>query len=1336
MMKKTLCAFLMILVSGIANANIHIDGKKAREIVLKHIDQEHQVPALQEYNVQLKATGNFTMSAAGLYKVCTAAGWDIVKPEGKTKCEDFVKALVAESDYKYYEVCGKDKGKSGGTEYCVDNVFYSLIGGIQVTMLQADGLAKEYVRLNYKGDDIECSSQTRKGTINPLNDYVKCTSKLNPTYYEFKFDDVVESLDINITASVEKAICNMYGVDYMYKYSSQTSTFSNPGYTTFYPAKCKTSDANLCSKINESMKKFGYSTKIQKDGCVISENTIHSESQLRTAFGIDNLHFRRGYQLSSYAGMRTQLCEYIEKNANTAITSCECNYNRTQLMKGSDNNIEDVLTCYANGQPIDFLFDDLSEHSKTVRQGNMEAFACSVLGGEYQGKTCFTPDKKLCEQIAAATLSECPECAKAYYDETLKSCVLPNATKANEHQKKVNIGLIIGGAVVGAGIIIYTGGTGFAAVAVTLETIGAGMELGAQIHIDGVADEFFMKANNCNDATCAESILKEYFQYISRMTNDLQSGEKLGIDSKMATLVEMLPDDSQFLIDTVAGCYEDNGDNFDISKCDDGVWNNDQIIRAVGIGLQFTSVFASVGKWVLGAGRVQKIASKTPGLTKALSKKIPGVKQQIITKTTKGKPVKLSNGKDFVIPKGMLSEDANNTILKLAKRKLDWGGSSFDEIYKGYLAGGPYPASWRTSDLTQRELDILNQAIAKDGNKLIDDGKGYLIFTHNTGTLSVKPSIAKAMERFDNYGKGFLETWKYDIDATANTWEEVLRKWNLPSDASDDIIENTYRRMLEDLNLYDTRGDSRIASNQADLIASVKNDYEKIKKTKPNFGKVVTGARTIVSEQLYNAGKAYIDNEQVMARQVGLSISKDSELMRFETEYLDEIAKARNNADVENAWRKYHQNVVNHLASKFNESRTLQIARQRQDMYIDIIASDPDLSYMALSWKELSGSQKQDFLRKLLERSNQRLCSGGSCSLSLSNGLGGATDYMRGGNIEIGLAGGSVRSSNGCTKVIRPNDNLNDAILAFAHEHGHSITLNSPHNSSIDPDLIGMAIVHNEDDAGRTFTRISANSGNYANQITEKEGLLIGDAVGDDFERKLMQRIEQSGVKATKTSGITIDKVVDELWDSTGYNASITQAADDFELLSEKFGIQQYFGSYEPRNVDEATQMLRRIQDQLYDTEQILDKYANELGETDDYFRTRNIFERDKDIAEDYIRHLNDYVKRGGFGIEGVVSELSERVGYEAMELTPAKRFGIIQEFGGEDPFYREDAVARLQRVEDILEDTKRVLSKHIDDFKNVDDWDRLLYTFKGDEEWAENYMGYLRDWIRINDSL
>ena len=741
----------MVMICGLANANIHVNGKVATKVLLEYIpDFETRQKVVAVYNEELnKNNPKNTLSAESVSKICDAAGWDDAEQRSK-----FRHALVSRSDYTYYEVCKDDvKGKTGGEDKCIDDVFYHwhTVADTQVTMLQADGLCKEYARIKFN-DDIECSNKSRPGTVNPNNDYVKCTSKLKPTYYEFKFDDVVESKDINITASVEKAVCEMHGVDYKEKSSSQKSTFSTN--ITFYPPKCKTSDANLCAKINESMKKFGYNTKIQNKECVISENTISSESQLRTAFGIDNLHFKTGYQLQSYANMRKQLCEYITKNANTNITSCECNYNRTQLNRGN-GVVDDILTCYANNQPIDFLFDDLSEGSKTVRQGNMEAFACSVLGGEYQGKTCFTPDKKLCEQIAATTLSECPECAKAYFDTEKNACVLPNATKANEHQKNVNIGLIVSGAVVGAGIIIYTGGTGFAAVAVTLETIGAGMELGAQIHIDGVADEFFMKANNCNNATCAESILKEFFQYLSRMTNDLQSGELNGIESQMVRLIGLLPDDSQFLIDVVAGCYENKGDNFDVSKCDDGTWNNAQIIRAVGIGLQFTSVFASVGKWMLGAGRIQKIASKTPNLAKALSKKIPGVKARIAQKIAKGGKVTRSDGKVVNISNAAKGE--SKTVFK-------------DAEYMGKLKG------WKISNIeTINSYPGMGVAVYKF--KETNSGKTYFLKATNSANEEIKRT-KRAYEILNNQS---------DIVHTVNVVEEdqtvlkdFAKKNNLP----------------------------------------------------------------------------------------------------------------------------------------------------------------------------------------------------------------------------------------------------------------------------------------------------------------------------------------------------------------------------------------------------------------------------------------------------------------------------------------------------------------------------------------------------------------------------
>lgn len=674
-MKKIFFAFLfgLLTTNSYAEFNIHVVGEWASRVLSKFIpDKKVRGEVVDVYNEELEKNGG-TLSAESVAKISDAAGWD--RNQDKETRSKFRQELIG--SVQYYEVCGDDKNKTGGTEYCVEDVFYAgLNADIKMTMLQAKGLCKEYARIKYN-DDIECSNEVR----GKINDYVKCTSKLKPIYYEFKFDSVTGArLDSILHNSVKYSVCKIHETSLGFPKAAGIYYDAKP---TDYGAFCVTNDAKKCSQINESMNKFAYKSYIKDGHCVIGQRYDINKDNLRTAFGINNHNFDSGYQLSAYNDLREKLCDYVKKNANTTIKTCECDYGFTRVVDNSGlvPEADDVLTCYANEQPIDFIFDDLNENVERLSQGNMEAFNCTVLGGEYQGKTCFTPDKELCEQIAAATKKECPECAEAYFDAEKNACVLPNSEAAIQHQKKVNIGLIVGGAVVGAGIIIYTGGTGFAAVAVVLESVGAGMEFGSQLHIDGIADEFFMKANNCNNATCAENLLKEYFQYLSRMTNDLQSGEKKGIDTKMATLVGMLPDDSQFLTDIVAACYEKSDDNFDISKCDDGKWNNDQIIRAVGIGLQFTSVFASVGKFILKkAGMIEKIANATPNLTATLSKKIPGVKARIAQKLAKGEKVIRSDGKAVQLTK------VSKTETKVASKAVDAG-------YMGKLKG------WKVSNI-------------------------------------------------------------------------------------------------------------------------------------------------------------------------------------------------------------------------------------------------------------------------------------------------------------------------------------------------------------------------------------------------------------------------------------------------------------------------------------------------------------------------------------------------------------------------------------------------------------------------------------------------------------
>ena len=121
---------------------------------------------------------------------------------------------------------------------------------------------------------------------------------------------------------------------------------------------------------------------------------------------------------------------------------------------------------------------------------------------------------------------------------------------------------------------------------------------------------------------------------------------------------------------------------------------------------------------------------------------------------------------------------------------------------------------------------------------------------------------------------------------------------------------------------------------------------------------------------------------------------------------------------------------------------------------------------------------------------------------------------------------------------------------------------------------------------------------------------------------------KQSGVKATKTSGITIDKVVDELWNEARYNAT-RPASDGFESLIDKFGIKRDFGGngYIPDTEEETRQVLYRVQSQLNDIEVILKRHVDDFEDVDDFERLWYNFNKDKDMAEQYIRFLRTHLE-------------------------------------------------------------------------------------------------------------
>jgi hypothetical protein len=208
-----------------------------------------------------------------------------VQQEKQKKYEEELKQHK-KSNLKYYSVCGADKGKTGGTERCI-NIF----DGIEVQVAQAKNLAVEYAKEKYN-DEIECdmslrtySTQMGGGTYGPavdvpLKDYLKCASIKGNIFYEFEFDDAKES-----NVSVNKFVQLEFGRGLCLIYNGKAS--SNPGKLILSNVDYLTKKADFtsectvnygCSKLNSKLSKWGYTaTNGDKNVCVIRYNNDKNE---------------------------------------------------------------------------------------------------------------------------------------------------------------------------------------------------------------------------------------------------------------------------------------------------------------------------------------------------------------------------------------------------------------------------------------------------------------------------------------------------------------------------------------------------------------------------------------------------------------------------------------------------------------------------------------------------------------------------------------------------------------------------------------------------------------------------------------------------------------------------------------------------------------------------------------------------------------------------------------------------------------------------------------------------------------------------------------------------
>ncbi len=482
----------------------------------------------------------------------------------------------------YRAVCGIDKGKRGGTEYCISD-----FKGLQVGMRQAAALAAEYATIKNK-HKIYCSDKTRPEWN---DDYVQCVTEDKKYFYEFQFDDVKESFDSVIDRGVRQAICLIHG-----------RTVADYG--------CF---GGCDDALKKTAQRFSMETSVQSGSnvCMLKGMTIKSDEmdKLATLPGIDNWIFYSEIQLQANQSLTRRLRDYINTLPNYVgkIKKFECNPQPIRLKNGGT---DDVLRCYLNEQPIDFIFDDLSEAVSTTSESGEAGMACIISGGAFANKKCHGLDQKQCSDVNAKLKAQNPKTSGTKWQNG--QCILLDVQEQNVLETGMQIGASVV-AVLDCATVIIGNAQGVMGCALAVVEIGGLVtELTTGQMMQQGADEFIKIAVDCRDRNCALDALKTMAGQAMSVKDALASASTAQqIDIQLARLVGYLePEDLQGEVsaDDWNNIVQQLG-----GDPNDSAWRALTVANKIGFIAQFASLGASAFR--LTGKAIAKIASKSAGKT-------------------------------------------------------------------------------------------------------------------------------------------------------------------------------------------------------------------------------------------------------------------------------------------------------------------------------------------------------------------------------------------------------------------------------------------------------------------------------------------------------------------------------------------------------------------------------------------------------------------------------------------------------------------------------------------------------------------------------------------------
>ena len=470
---------------------------------------------------------------------------------GDAECNAFQKDVMT----YFYNVCEKnaDKGKSD----CI-NDFWAAVWGTWVRLPEAIGISKEYALLK-NNEKIVCSPSPKNVNPPAQASYVKCTSVDGTHFYTFKDNSTSEKDDKNIISGTLRAVGKIHDVEFNKPVWSLGTIATESDENFSYD----TSDPKKCSEINKSLAKFGFSSRmwdkpndIYGPICVVD---VFQSGQLRTAYGINNKVFE-GVQYAYDADLEKYIKQYVQHHMNSSgqkLSSFSCDYStrlsRTNPLNerviGGKTDRDEYLTCYVNEQPVDFVFDDLSESRGRKRDSGLAQMTCATLGGRYQGKECRGFDEAKCREISA----KIPGGTR--WNATAEVCILNDAAKA---QNISDAAWLVGDVVVAAGLIYISGGS---YVLVLIGAAGAAAADLAFVAYDQLlamnpthrARQFAEDAKKCNipvdaksctstQVSCAKNVINKHFSRLDEILDQLNDKQVEAVGDIAVSLTDCLSD--------------------------------------------------------------------------------------------------------------------------------------------------------------------------------------------------------------------------------------------------------------------------------------------------------------------------------------------------------------------------------------------------------------------------------------------------------------------------------------------------------------------------------------------------------------------------------------------------------------------------------------------------------------------------------------------------------------------------------------------------------------------------------------------------------------------------